>query len=77
MDRPVKKGSGSSSLVRGSAGEERICVARAWPVKKGSRSSSLVRGSAGEERICVARAWFMDRPVKKGSASPELGSWID
>ena len=47
MDRPVKKGSGSSSLVRGSAGEERICVAEAWfvdrPMKKGS-------GSAGEER---------------------------
>ena len=35
MDRPMKKGSRSWSLVRGSAGEER----------------SLVRGSAGEERI--------------------------
>ena len=48
MDRPVKKGSGSSSLVCGSAGEERICVAEAWfvdrPMKKGS-------GSAGEEVI--------------------------
>ena len=47
MDRPVKKGSGSLSLVRGLAGEERICVAGAWfvdrPMKKGF-------GSAGEER---------------------------
>ena len=45
MDRPVKKGSGSGSLVRGSAGEERIWVAGAWfvdwTVKKGSRSSEL------------------------------------
>ena len=45
VDRPVKKGSGSSSLVRGSADEERICVAGAWfvdrPVKKGSTSPEL------------------------------------
>ena len=45
-------------------------------VQKGSGSPSLVRGSAGEERICVAGAWFVDRSVKKGSASLELGSWI-
>ena len=55
MDRLVKKGSRPWSLVRGSAGEERIWVAGAWfvdrPVKKGSGSWSLVRGSAGEERI--------------------------
>ena len=31
MDRPVKKASGSWSLVRGSAGEERI-----WVVELGS-----------------------------------------
>ena len=47
VDRPVKKGSRSWSLVRGSA----------WfvdrPVKKGSGSWSLVHGSAGEERIWV------------------------
>ena len=63
VDRPVKKRSGSSSLVRGSTGEERICVARAWfmdrPVKKGSASPEL--GSWIDR-------WRkdLDRPVKKG-----------
>ena len=80
MDRLVKKGSRSWSLVRGLTSEERIWVAGAWfmdrPVKKGSRFWSLVRGSAGEERIWVVGAWFMDRLVMKGYGSPELGSWI-
>ena len=64
VDRPVKKGFGSWSLVHGSAGEERIWVAGAWfmdrLVKKWSGSRSLVRGSAGEEVIWVR----------------ELGLWI-
>ena len=54
MDRPVKKGFGSWSLVCGSASEERIWVAGAWfvdwSVKKGSGSWSLVHGSTDEER---------------------------
>ena len=37
---------------------------------------SLVHGSAGDERIWVTGAWFVDWPVKKGSGSPKLGSWI-
>ena len=37
---------------------------------------SLVRVSADEERIWVAEAWFVDRLVKKGYGSSELGSWI-
>ena len=51
MDRLVKKWSGSGSLVRGSADEERIWVVEAWfvdqPVKKGPRSTNEER--AGEE----------------------------
>ena len=48
MDQPVKKGSESSSLVRGSADEERICVAGAWFVDRSMKKGS---GSAGEEVI--------------------------
>ena len=54
MDRPVKKGSRSWRLVRGSTDEEGIWVTGAWfvdrVVKKGSGLWSLVRRSTGEER---------------------------
>ena len=48
MDRPVKKGSRSWSLVRGSVGEERIWVAGAWFVNR-----PVKKGSGGKERIWV------------------------
>ena len=64
MDQPVKKGSGSWSLVRGSVGEESIWVMElgSW-IGRGRKDMghrSLVHGSAGEEVIWVR----------------ELGSWI-